>query len=135
VYDRFQLVTKFHAQSRVTIEKSSSSCRTSSDLTLGSRTNHSQLLKFWPRRHSAITPLRLLTRSPPGPRLTPEGRILRSRWVLSRWCRLAISVARPMRMPVLISSSSWNSIVPLLSRNYLRMRSSSICSRYLFWRE
>ena len=96
---------------------------------------HRQLLKPWPRRHSVNTPLCVLTRFPPDLRLTPEERISRSRWVLSRWRRLAFSVAGPMRMPVLISSSSWSSAVLLLSRKYLRMRSGSVCSRSLFWGE
>ena len=82
-----------------------------------------------------ITLLRPLTRSPPGPRLTPEEKISRSRRVSLRWCRTAHSVARPMRMPALISSSSWNSAVLLLSREYLRMLSDSDCSCSLFWGE
>ena len=70
------------------------------------------------RRHSVITPLCLLARSLPGPRLTPEEKILKSRRVSLRWCRPAHYVARPMRMPALISSSSWSSAVLLLSRVY-----------------
>ena len=96
---------------------------------------HSQLLKLWPRRHSAITPPHLLTRSSPGPRLTPEGRISRSKWVSSRWCRPALSMARTMRMSVLISSSSWSSAVLLLSRVYRKMQSSSVCFYFLSWGE
>ena len=94
---------------------------------------HSQLLKLWPRRHSAITPPHLLTRSSPGPRLTPEGRISRSRWVSSRWCRPAHSMARPTRMLALISNNSWSSVALLLSREYLKMQSGSdcFCSLYL----
>ena len=40
VYDRFRSAAKLSFQSRVTFEKSSTSYRTSSDLTLGSRSNH-----------------------------------------------------------------------------------------------
>ena len=96
---------------------------------------HSQLLKLWPRRHSAITPPHLLTGSSPGPRLTPEGRISRSRRTLLRWCRPALSVARPMRMPALISSSSWSSAVLFLSRVYRKMQSGSVCFCSLSWGE
>ena len=94
-----------------------------------------QLLELWPRRHSVITLLRLLTRSPLGPRLTPEGKILRSRRVSLRWCRPALSMARPMRMPTLISSSSWRSAVLLLSRVYRKMLSGSVCFCSLSWGE
>ena len=94
-----------------------------------------QLLELWPRRHSVITLLRLPTRSQPGARLTPEGKILRSRRVLLRWCRLALSMARPMRMPVLISNSSWSSAILLLPRVYHKMQSGSVCFRSLSWGE
>ena len=94
-----------------------------------------QLLKVWPRRHSMITLLHLLTRSPPGPRLTPEGKISRSRWALLRWCRPALSVARPMRMPALISSSFCSSAVLLLSRVYCKMQSGSVYFCSLSWGE
>ena len=94
-----------------------------------------QLLELWPRRHSMITLLRLLARSQPDPRLTPEEKISRSRRVSLRWCRPALSVARPMRMPLLISSSSWSSAVLLLSRVYHKMQSSSVCFRFLSWGE
>ena len=101
-----------------------------------SQPNHSlhrcQLLKLWPRRHSVITLLRLLTRSLPGPRLTPEEKILRSRRVLLRWCRPVLFVARPTRMLALISNNSWSSVALLLSREYLRMRSGSVYFRSLF---
>ena len=94
-----------------------------------------QLLKLWPRRHSMITLLRLLTRSPSGPRLTSEEKISRSRRVSLRWCRPALSVARLMRMPMLISSSSWNFAVLSLSRVYRKMQSGSVYFRSLSWVE
>src|SRR6185503_7632581 len=97
--------------------------------------HYRQLLELWPRRHSVITLLRLLTRSLLGPRLTPEEKISRSRWVSLRWCRPAHSVARPMRMPALISSSSWSSAVLLLSMVYRKMLSGSVCFRSLSWGE
>ena len=97
--------------------------------------HHRQLQELWPRRHSVITLLRLLTRSPPGPRLTPEGKISRSRRVSLRWCRPALSVARRMRMPALISSRSWSSAVLLLSRMYRKMQSGSVYFRSLSWGE
>ena len=77
----------------------------------------------------------LLTRSLPGPRLTPEGKISRSRRVLLRWYRPALSVRRPMRMLALISSSSWSYAVLLLSRVYRKMQSGSVCFRSLSWGE
>ena len=82
-----------------------------------------------------ITLLRLLIRSLSGPRLTPEEKISRSRRVSLRWCRPAHSVARPMRMLALISSSSWSSAVLLLSRVYRKMLSGSVCFRSLSWGE
>ena len=72
---------------------------------------------------------------PTGPRLTPEGKILRSRWVSLRWCRPALFVARPMTMTALISNSSWSSAVLLLSRVYHKMQSGSVCFRSLSWGE
>src|SRR6185436_17970670 len=93
--------------------------------------HHRQLPELWPRRHSVITLLRLLTRSLLSPRLEPEEKILRSRRVSLRWCRPAHSVARPMRMPVLISSSYWNSAALLLSRVYHKIKSGSVCFRFI----
>jgi len=43
-------------------------------------------------------------------------------------------MARPMRMPALISSSSWSSAVLLLSRVYHKMLSGSVCFRSLLGR-
>ena len=94
-----------------------------------------QLLELWPRRHSVITLLCLLTRSLPGPRLTPERKISRSRRVSLRWCRTAHFVAGPMRMPALISSNSWSSVVLLLSRVYRKMQSGSVYFHSLSWGE
>ena len=71
----------------------------------------------------------------PDPRLTPEEKISRSSQVSLRWCRPTHSVARPMRMPALISSSSWSSAVLLLSWVYRKMLSGSVCSRSLSWGE
>ena len=94
-----------------------------------------QLLELWPRRHSVITLLRLLARSRPDPRLTPEEKISTSRHVSLRWCRPAHFGAGPMRMPALISSSSWSSAVLLLSRVYHNMQSGSVCFCSLSWGE
>ena len=96
---------------------------------------HHQLLTLWPRRRFVITLLHLLPRSLPDLRSTLEEKISRLRRVLSRWCRPALSVARPMRMPALISSSSWSSAVLLLSRVYRKMQSGSVCFRSLSWGE
>ena len=82
-----------------------------------------------------ITLLRLLARSQPDPRLTPEEKILRSRQISLRRCRPAHFVAGPMRMPALISSSFWSSAVLLLSRVYRKMQSGSVCFCFLSWGE
>ena len=72
----------------------------------------------------------LLIKSRPDPMLTPEEKISRSRRVSLRWCRPAHFVARPMRMPVLTSSSSWSSATLLLSRVYHKMQFGSVCFRF-----
>ena len=137
MYDRFRLAAKLSFRSRVTFEKSStvSYLLRSHSWQLIQSSHHRQLLELWPKRHSVITLLCLLTRSRPDPRLTLEEKILRSRQVSLRWCRPAHSVARPMRIPALISSSSWNYAVLLLSRVYRKMLSGSVCFRSLSWGE
>ena len=72
---------------------------------------------------------------PTGPEVNTEEKILRSRRVSLRWCRPALSVARPMRMLALISSSSWSSAVLLLSRVYRKMQSGSVYFHSLSWGE
>ena len=78
VYDRFRLAAKLSFRSRVTFEDYASSSRTTSpdhSRQPNQSSHHHQLLELWPRRHSVITLLSLLTRSLPGPRLTPEEKI------------------------------------------------------------
>ena len=48
---------------------------------------------------------------PTGPEVNTGGENFEIKTVSLRWCRPALSVARPMRMPALISSSSWSSAV------------------------
>ena len=68
---------------------------------------------------------------PTGPEVNTGGENFKIRRVSLRWCRPAHSVARPLRMPTLISSSSWSSVVLLLSRVYHKMQSSSVYFRSL----
>ena len=68
---------------------------------------------------------------PTGPEVNTEGENFEIKTGLITMVQPALSVARPMRMPALISISSWNFAPLLLSREYLRMRSGSVCYRSL----
>ena len=57
---------------------------------------------------------------PTGPEVNTGGKILRSRRVSLRWCRPAHSVVRPMRMPALISCSTF--VIKGVSQDAIRLR-------------
>src|SRR6185369_13698436 len=68
---------------------------------------------------------------PTGPEVNTGGENFKIKTVSLRWCRPTHFVVGPMRMPALISSSSWSSAVLLLSRVYREMQSGSVCFRFL----
>ena len=68
---------------------------------------------------------------PTGPEVNTRGENFEIKTGLITMVQPALSVARPMRMPALISSSSWSSAVLLLSRVYHKMQFGSVYFRSL----
>ena len=68
---------------------------------------------------------------PTGPEVNTGGENFEIKTGLITMVQPALSVARPMRMPALISSSSWSSAVLLLSRVYHKMQFGSVYFRSL----
>jgi hypothetical protein len=132
VYDWLRSAAKFLSGSGVTFEKSLTSCHASSGFSLNGQTSRYCSINF--SRHGKKTLHDFSTPStdnvPIGPSVNTGVENFEIK--TGRWCKLAHSLARPMRMLAHISSNSWNFAALLLSRELLRLQSDSDCSRFLF---